>query len=321
LKTSNASRELITLSRLGTIVHATLHPASPSDCLSPDQPEVPQKIGVVFLNSLSPTRAAHGDSAVFWADSFACAGYPAIRLDLPGFGDSAGEPPPDLLNSLNSGHYAGIVSTLTAEILERWELSGVVLVGLCAGALTAVFSAGTSERCKGTILMDPYFHLPFKKPSRIREKLTGRFLRSEAGRRLTAGHGRLKAARQFFLGDLPPGNANFHLLDSWKQLASAGLPMLVFKAPGAARAGEFDYSAFLQKKSGRKSQVVWKTVEGAGHTFSNKIGREAVRAASLDWLKSNFSEPVAQDECLSVSESGPIHPETSADHVEQTVHA
>jgi len=45
----------------------------------------------------------------------------------------------------------------------------------------------------------------------------------------------------------PPGNANEPLLACWKQVASAGLPILLLQAPGnqseglEARIGEFDY--------------------------------------------------------------------------------
>src|SRR6202034_2178754 len=58
-------------------------------------------IGVLFLNPLSTPRALIGDTAVYWASSFAAQGYPSLRIDLPGLGDSYGELPKDLLTFIN----------------------------------------------------------------------------------------------------------------------------------------------------------------------------------------------------------------------------
>lgn len=304
MKKRAGMRELFTLEGSDAPVRGTYHKPAGGENGFRSHSIQTRNIGILFLNSLSPTRAAHGDSAVFWADSFAQAGYPAIRIDLPGFGDSAGEPPPELLRFINTGSYAGLVAAKTSEVAERFGLSGVVIVGLCAGAVSAVFSASAAKECKGLILLDPYFHLPFKPRSKLWYKLTGRISRSLPGRLTIAGYSRMKTAWRALLGDLPPENANLPLLDCWRSLSANGLPMLVFKAAGATANGEFDYLAFLRKKAGRNSQLAVKTIEGAGHTFSNAVGRETVRCESLDWLNVHFSQAEREDGVTAKSGQG-----------------
>lgn len=304
------TRELITLGGPDIILRATYHKVFKED--SSAQAESVDGVGVLFLGSLSPTRAATGDSAVYWADSFAKSGYPSFRLDLPGFGDSDGDPPAGLLEFIDTGGYAPIISAKAREIVERFGLSGVILVGLCAGALSAIFGARATKECKGLILIDPYFHLPLGRRSKIWEKLTGRISRSSLGRKIESLCNRLKAYWVLLAGSPPPSNANFQLLNCWKDVASAGLPIILFKAvPGFRQRGEFDFVNHILKLAGRRSKVVVKVIEGAGHTFSDRIGRYAVREYVESWLAVNFAPSELEE-----SAGGPLlsndHPGGSA---------
>ena len=283
------TRELIVLEGANIVARGTYHKPNRERARWQTQPTRSEPVGIFFLNSLSATRAAHGDSAVYWADSFAQCGYPAFRIDMPGFGDSEGEPPPDLLKFINSGGYASQVADKAAELVERFGLSGVIMVGLCAGAVSALFAAAACRQCKGLIAMDPYFHLPLKSRSRLWQTLTGRISRSSLGRFISAVYDKIKDAWVFFRGDTPPENANLPLLSAWKTLSANGLPMIVFKATGTkCRGGEFDYVKYLLSKAGRASRIVIKLIDGAGHTFSNSLGRTGVRQETIAWLNEYF---------------------------------
>src|SRR5271170_3397262 len=177
MKKTIDSRDLIVLDGYNVIATGTYHKARGRETDQQSGLIDESRIGVVFLNSLSPTRAANGDSAVYWAESFADCGYPSFRMDLPGFGDSHGDPPTDLLNFINAGRYAPIASIKIQELVGRFGLDGVIIVGLCSGAVSAVYTAAVSKECMGLILMDPYFHLPVKKSSKVWQKLTGRISR------------------------------------------------------------------------------------------------------------------------------------------------
>ncbi len=279
------TRRLITLPGLGGVVRGTYHKAQLERSGT-------KHIGVLILNSLSPSRAAAGDSAVYWADAFAKAGYPAFRLDMPGFGDSDGDPPPELLKFINTGGYGPIASALMRELCEEYDLSGVVVVGLCAGAVSALFTAGASKDCQGLVLMDPYFHLPLPPRSWLWQKLTGRISRTALGRVVSNGYDRFTDLRLYLRRNPMPENANHPLLKCWKAVAPTGLPILLLKAPTTKPRGEeFDYVRYLIEHAGRNSRVVVKVVEGAGHTFSNQTGRSGVRELTEGWLTLYFPLP------------------------------
>jgi pimeloyl-ACP methyl ester carboxylesterase len=283
------TRQLITLHGVGGIVRGTYHKVQGEGSAAP-------RIGVLILNSLSPTRAAAGDSAVYWAESLARSGYPAFRLDMPGFGDSDGNPPPELLKFINTGGYGPIASALVRELSERFGLSGVVVVGLCAGAVSALYTAAASKECRGLVLMDPYFHLPISPPPWMWQKLTGRISRTSLGGLISKGYDRFTDLRLYLRRNPMPENANFPLLRCWKTVASTGLPILLLKAPATKPRGEeFDYLKYILEQAGSNSRVAVKVVKGAGHTFSNRVGRAGVQQLVESWLNTYLPLPECGD--------------------------
>ncbi len=294
---SIATRELIVLDDLGVAVRGTWHKRHTDSSGTQSDRIEPKRIGLLFLNGISATRAGHGDSAVYWADSFAERGYPSFRLDLPGCGDSEGDPPTDLLGFINLGGYASIASAKTKELVTRFNLSGVVIIGHCSGAVSAIHAATACSECKGLVLLDPYFHLSHTRQPKMRQQLHVWAMQNRVGGFLSRVYDLLKGIRLSLRGNSPPDNANFPLLRHWKKLASTGLPMLILKAPsrkapGAKqRIGDFDYLKYLLSQTARRSRVVVELTEGANHSFANRQGRAAVRHHTEDWLDAFFPLP------------------------------
>ena len=293
------NRELIVLDGLGVRMRGTYHrPADwPCGSTAGDSGVSRKKLdrtGVLFVNSLSLPRTASGDSAVYWADSMAEHGYPAFRIDLPGLGDSEGKATPDLLDSISSGALAGIAAGAAKQLTERFGLTGMIIFGHCAGAVSALFAGAAGTECAGLILLDPYFHLPQAKRPQVRQELSDWARRSRVGAFLSNSYDRARKFRLALRGSALPGNANSALLARWKQVASAGLPILLLKAPGIKaqgakpRVGEFDYIDYVVKLAGRKSRVSVDFVEGADHSFANREGREAVDRLIACWLAAQF---------------------------------
>src|ERR1700740_1964791 len=128
------TRELITLDCSGVPIQGTFHRPT-KRFFSPPATRDARVPGILFLNSLSLPRAATGDSAVYWADSCAEQGYPSLRFDLPGLGDSPGNISTDLLEFINAGSYMSVAAGSAKELVARIGLSGVIIVGHCAGAV------------------------------------------------------------------------------------------------------------------------------------------------------------------------------------------
>jgi pimeloyl-ACP methyl ester carboxylesterase len=287
-------RELIVLDGLGVRIQGTYHPASERSSESPSSRGGRDLIGVLFVNSLSLPRAASGDSAVHWADSIAELGYPAFRIDLPGLGDSEGKASTDLLDSVNAGGFASVVASTVGQLVDRFGLSGMVIFGHCAGSVSALYASASSPACKGVILLDAYFHLPQATRPRVRQELSDWARRSRIGRFLSNSYDRARNLRLVLRGSSPPANANTQLLACWKQVSTAGLPILLLQAPGIKaqgskpRVGEFDYIEHVTKLAGRKSRVSIEFVESADHSFANRKGRAAVQSLIGTWLVSHF---------------------------------
>jgi pimeloyl-ACP methyl ester carboxylesterase len=290
-------RELIALDGLGIRLQGTYHLPADRQSGEPTEPANLDRVGVLFVNSLSMPRAASGDSAVRWAEAIANQGYPAFRIDLPGLGDSEGEASIDLLDIVNAGGFASVAAAAAGQLVKRFGLSGVVFFGHCAGAVSALYAGAASGDCKGLILLDPYFYVPLVERPRVRQRLSDWARSSRVGRRASNLYDRIRNFSSVLRGSALPANANGQLLARWKQVASTGLPILLLKAPGIKaqgskpRLGEFDYIDHVVNLAGRKKSIAVEFVESADHSFANCEGREAVEQHIAGWLAANFPLP------------------------------
>ncbi len=239
-----------------------------------------------------------------WAESCAERGYPSFRFDLPGLGDSDGDLSTDLLDFINSGGYAAITAAKIEELVERFGLSGVVIVGHCAGAVSALFAAATSKECRGLILMEPYFHFSQMIRPKVRQKLSDWARRSRIGGVASDFYDRCRDYLLLARRERPPRNANFRLLSCWRQTATTGMPILILKAPGLKtagmkpRVGQFDYIKHATEIAGCENQVTVQLIEGTDHSFANRIGRTSVQQEIGNWLERYFpvTRSAAQDQ-------------------------
>ena len=300
-------RQLTTLDGGGVLLHGTYH--SPKSFVGNRAAVSSKTLAIMFTNALSSPRSLVGDSGVYWATSFASCGYPSFRFDFPGLGDSYGEIPNDLLRFTNEGGYGGVASSKARELVRKYQLSGVVMFGHCAGATTAIYAASTCTECKGLILLDPYLTQSRALTVTLRPGLVLWIRRSRIGAILRATYDRVRAAKTVLAkGDLP-ANTNFSVISRFKEVVSRGTPILILKAPetaisgGAGNANSFDYFEYIRSFAVRSDQISIRTIEDTDHSFSNHAGQLAVRQHAERWLSEHFPEGTASTAPVQEQES------------------
>jgi uncharacterized protein len=118
--------------------------------------DVPEReVGVIFLSPGVKSRVAPHRLYVKMTESLLQQGYPVLRFDFFGLGDSEGELPEkdlvDLYATVQDGRY--IDDTLCAMdwMEQRLRVKQFVLAGLCGGALTGLFAAAQDQRVRGVL--------------------------------------------------------------------------------------------------------------------------------------------------------------------------
>jgi pimeloyl-ACP methyl ester carboxylesterase len=225
------------------------------------------RIALVLLNAGPAPRAGNSDLSVHLADRLAKHGLPGFRFDFPGLGDSTGTSWRDIeafwrasQRGLNDEAVVAIVNDLCA----RYELHGVLLGGLCAGAIAGVRTAESlGKRLLGLVLLEPNFRAAADVSSTQRQAeaddanaivpMPTRFQRirkaiSRLGNfdeLLYALTGSSKCARVFRpfrpilvriverrLGRQLPDDVLMDAVSTWRRLVDHGVPSLVMLAKG-----------------------------------------------------------------------------------------
>ncbi len=227
------------------------------------------------------------------ARDLAARGYPAMRFDCRGMGDSSGEFP--------GFEHTGpdIRAAIDAFTREVPGLPGVVIFGLCDAAAAALLYCQSDARVRGLVLANPWV--------RTDSGEAKSFVNHYYGRRLLQGSfwlklltGRLnvlasigdffrKVARARAPSDVPSGAAAPGFIERML------LGLETFRGRTLVLLSEHDLTARefgdLCRHSRRWSAAVGKSgvlvhpCPEADHTFSTAAARGAATAKILDWLQ------------------------------------
>jgi len=110
----------------------------------------PNEIGVVIIVGGPQYRVGSHRQFVLTARSLAAAGYPVMRFDVRGMGDSEGSSR-DFLQIKDD-----IAAAIDAFLDEVPSVRHICLYGLCDGASAAVLYGHTDPRVKALVLVNPW---------------------------------------------------------------------------------------------------------------------------------------------------------------------
>jgi exosortase A-associated hydrolase 1 len=114
------------------------------------QPAQQSKLGVLIVHGRPATRVGKHRLFVLLARAWASAGYPVMRFDYRGTGDSGGE----VITIEETSQDLG--SAIDAFIAKVPGLQRVALWGLCGGAADALLYAPRDPRVAGTVMVNPW---------------------------------------------------------------------------------------------------------------------------------------------------------------------
>lgn len=283
----------------------------------PPRHDATSKLGVLLVNFGQFDRAGPANLSVELAERLAEHGYPAFRFDLPGLGDSPGDLPADFetyWEFVEQGGQAAWTSKLVAALKQQFTLPGLLLGGLCGGALTAVFAAAhLNSQVQGLLLFDiqpirsrpplakeaatatgPHqresqeSRIP-SQPARTQLHKMTQWVRDKA--RHSRGHELLRHGRDWvvcigatFAAPRFPRNANLPLISALEKLRDARLPMLVLLAPNA--------NPQILKRDlfplNKRRQVTIIDIAKTNHLFTSGGGKKAAVDQVQRWVTTQF---------------------------------
>jgi pimeloyl-ACP methyl ester carboxylesterase len=245
-------------------------------------------LGVIILNTGIIHRVGHHRMYVTFARCLAGAGYPVLRFDFSGIGDSDSRA--DGLPPLDS---------ILAEIREALDwfavptrVNRVVLLGLCSGADYAVTYAAADPRVVGLVLMDP--SIP-PTPRHLRSYITRRLLRLKSWFNVAFGPSFVRRTLiDFLISSVAPNREpKYPTLSNRKIRAqlervyqisvNRGVKFLtIFTGSGRQSYPEQLIDAFPNVQF--SDQLRLESFGGSDHTFTSETARRRLLKLILEWL-------------------------------------
>jgi exosortase A-associated hydrolase 1 len=250
--------------------------------------------GIVIIVGGPQYRAGSHRQFVLLARTLASAGYPVLRFDIAGMGDSEGEQ-----QSFETAT-ADIRAAINQLQLQTPSLTKVVLWGLCDGASAALLylQSGKDARVQGLCLLNPWVRSAESLArTQVKHYYLERLQQRDFWSKLLRGKVAIEAARGFI--------NNLSVATQGKQNATKGVAMQSYQQKMALAWRQFegdilltlsgnDYTAkefleYIQTHNEWAAALQHRNLERldmaqADHTFSNAPDRMAVENQTLRWL-------------------------------------
>lgn len=249
------------------------------------RPEKPRRRGVLIAVGGPQYRAGSHRQFALLADELAAEGYPVMRFDYRGMGDSTGEP----RGFENVGEE--LRSALDHFLSAVPEVAEVVLWGLCDAASAALFYAHQDPRVSGIVLLNPWVRTP---QGEARTYLKHYYLRhaftAAPWAKLLRGEFDLAASTMSFVRNLRTASAGSK--GTLAERMAEGLArfkgnVLLILSGNDLTAKEFSDVAASSKRWRtllESPRVAQHRIAEANHTFSRRDWRDQVARRTVSWL-------------------------------------
>lgn len=261
-------------------------------------PEQTGNTAVLIIVGGPQYRAGSHRQFLLLARTLAAAGYPVMRFDYRGMGDSSGE-----LRNFEAVDF-DIAAALDAFMAAAPGIERIVLWGLCDAASAALLYWDTThdQRIGGLVLLNPWVRSEATLArTQIKHYYLQRLLHPELWRKLLRGELGIAKAIGGFLNNLRQsrqmGAQRSKALQlsfqerMLRSLSEFGGAVLLILSGNDFTAKEFiettkTCAAWQASLSGRN--VVTSSLADADHTFSSAEWRQMVEEASLAWLRKSM---------------------------------
>ena len=256
-------------------------------CLpAPDTPQ--QTTGVVIVVGGAQYRVGSHRQFVQLARFLAAAGYPVLRFDFSGMGDSPG----DLVPFEDSARH--IAAAIDALQSHSPAIDRVVLWGLCDGASASLLYMQTTHdsRVAGLVLLNPWVRSEAGLArARVKHYYRQRLLEPAFWRKLAAGGVGWQALRSLGsnlrgMRQTPAQTLTFQELMAKGWRALEGKIMLILSERDLTAQEFVEHAQIHPAWRGLLSHphVTQHRVNGADHTFSSTLVQREVETGVLAWL-------------------------------------
>ncbi len=260
------------------------------------QPEQAESTGVLIIVGGPQYRGGSHRQFLLLSRALATAGYPAMRFDYRGMGDSTGE-----LRNFEAVE-SDIAAAVDAFMAASPELERIVLWGLCDAASACLMYqwAKHDVRIGGVVLLNPWVRSEATlAQTHIKHYYAERLLQMDFWRKLLSGKLGIVRAITGFLSSLraarlgAAGAATNAAIPCFQEqmldvLDGTQCPVLLVLSGNDYVAKEFlEFAASSDRLSAilRHPKITRRDIEEADHTFSRAEWRSAVEKATEAWLK------------------------------------
>ncbi|HEY9209170.1 MAG TPA: hydrolase 1, exosortase A system-associated [Acidovorax sp.] len=247
-----------------------------------------QTTGVVIVVGGAQYRVGSHRQFVQLARFLATAGYPVLRFDFPGMGDSPGNAVPF---EHSAPHIAAAIDALHGQCTG---VGKVVLWGLCDGASASLLymQARQDARVAGMVLLNPWVRSDAGLArAQVKHYYRQRLMEPDFWRKLTAGDVGWQALRSLW-NNLRTMRQRIRKTLTFQELMAHGWQALEGKMMLILSERDLTAQEFVEHA---KTHPAWRgllsrpgvtqhAVHGADHTFSSTSAQREVQAVVLAWL-------------------------------------